>query len=310
MTHPLDAEARAFLDAVAANAPPPPESMTIEEFRQAAYAALAVAGEREPMAAVQDTEVAGAQGPLRARRYVPAEGAAGLLVYFHGGGFVRGDLETHDPLCRRLARAAECELLAIDYRLAPEHPFPAAVDDALAVVESVAADRSAPVAVGGDSSGANLAAVAALHARDAGGPALAAQVLLYPVTDATMSSPSLDELASGRMLTRAALAWMYDRYLPEGVDRADSRASPLLAEDHSGVAPAVIVTAGNDPLRDDGARYAERLIDSGVDVKHLSYEGTIHSFMLYAGALGAGLEATAAVGAALRPLLRMPRNPA
>jgi acetyl esterase len=310
VTHPLDDEAREVLDMVAANVPPPPQSLTIEEFRSAAYAALAVSGEPEEMAAVEDTEVTGAQGPLRARRYAPPGKPAGLLVYFHGGGFVRGDLETHDPLCRRLARAAQCELLAIDYRLAPEHPFPAAVDDAVAVVESVAADTAAPLAVGGDSSGGNLAAVAALHARDAGGPALVAQVLLYPVTDATMSSPSLDELATGRMLTRAALEWMYDRYLPAAVDRSDPRASPLLAEDVAGVAPAVIVTAGNDPLRDDGVRYAERLSQAGVYADHLSYGGTIHSFMLYAGALKRGVEAAADAGAALRRLLPMPRNPA
>ncbi len=170
------------------------------------------------MAAVEDVRLPGAAGELGARRYVPIGEPLGLLAYFHGGGFVRGDLETHDPLCRRLARAAECELLAVDYRLAPEHPFPAGVEDALAVVTRLAQDGAEPLAMGGDSSGGNLAAAATLRARDLGGPALAAQVLLYPVTDATMASPSLDELAEGRMLTKR-LPGMDVRPLPAARNR-------------------------------------------------------------------------------------------
>jgi acetyl esterase len=231
-------------------------------------------------------------------------------VYFHGGGFVRGDLDTHDPLCRRLANTSGCTLLAIDYRLAPEHPFPAAAEDAVAVTQWAGESWEGPLVVGGDSSGGNIAAAAAIAARDAGAPSLAAQVLLYPVTDATLRSPSMEELAEGRMLTREALAWMYDQYMPDGTDRTDPRVSVVLAESLEGVAPAVVVSAGNDPLRDDAVRYVARLEEAGVPVEHLSYGGTIHSFMLYAGVLQAGMEGARAVGASLRRLLQTARNSA
>ena len=296
---------------MAANAPPPPEAMSVDEFRRSAYAALAVSGEPEEMAAVEDVHIEAAAGRVGARRYVPLGEPEGLLVYFHGGGFVRGDLETHDPLCRRLARAAECELLARGLPARARAPLPrrrggrprgAGLHRA-----RTGAGRSPWAAT---ARGATWRRSRRCTRATAGAPALAAQVLLYPVTDATMASPSLDELAEGRMLTKAALAWMYDRYLPAGADRTDPRASPLLAERHEGVAPAVIVTAGNDPLRDDGIRYAERLEDACVYVDHLAYDGTIHSFMLYAGALPTGMEAAASVGAALRELLRTPRNSA
>ncbi len=310
MTHPIDDEARDLLNLVEANPPPPPTEVSIEEFRRLAHEALRISGEPEAMEEIDDEAVPGGGGPLRARRYRPQEAEGGLLVYFHGGGFVRGDLDTHDPLCRRLANAARCEVLAIDYRLAPEHPFPAAAEDAVAVTEWAGGSWDGPLAVGGDSSGGNIAAVAAIAARDSGSPELAAQVLLYPVTDATMSSPSMDELAAGRMLTRDSLGWMYDQYLPAGADRSDPRASVVLADSLEGVAPAVIVSAGNDPLRDDAVRYATRLEEGGVPVEHISYGGTIHSFMLYAGALQAGMEAARAVGLALRRLLQTARNSA
>ncbi len=217
---------------------------------------------------------------------------------------------THDPLCRRLANRTGCELLAIDYRLAPEHPFPAAAEDAIAVTGWALEQSTGPVAVGGDSSGGNIATVAAIHARDAGWPEIAAQLLLYPVTDATMASASLEELAEGRMLTRDVLSWMYDQYLPPGADRSDPRVSPVLAESLEGLPPTVLVTAGNDPLRDDGTRYAARLEAAGVPVEHLSYAGTIHSFMLYAGVLEAGLEGARAVGVAMARLLQTARHSA
>ena len=310
MSYPIDDEARDFLNLAEANPPPPARDVTIEEFRRLAHDALQVSGDPEPVESVADEEVPGAAGALRARRYVPAGAEDGLLVYFHGGGFVRGDLDTHDPLCRRLANSSRCQVLAIDYRLAPEYPFPAAAEDAVAVTRWAGEAQDGPLAVGGDSSGGNVAAVAAIQARDNGAPDLAAQVLLYPVTDATMGSPSMDELAEGRLLTKESLGWMYDRYLPPGVDRSDPRVSPVLAESLEGVAPAVVVTAGNDQLRDDAIRYATRLEEAGVPVEHLVYGGTIHSFMLYAGVLEAGMEGAAAVGQALARLLQTARNSA
>jgi acetyl esterase len=306
----LDPEARELLERVAASPPPPPHSIPLSEYRRAAHDLLEISGDAEPLEAVEDVEVDGPEGKLPARAYRPGSCEPGLLVLFHGGGFVRGDLDTHDPLSRRLAAAARCEVLSVAYRLAPEHPFPAAVNDAVAAVEWAAHEYDGPLAVGGDSSGGNLAAVTALAARDRGGPPLAAQLLLYPVTDAALSSPSWDELAEGRMLTRAAMEWLYERYLPDPARRTDPLASPLLASSHAGLPPAIVVTAGHDPARDDGVRYAERLEDAGVAVRHLAYPGTLHNFMLLVDALGVGLRATAEVGRELGNALRNARNSA
>jgi acetyl esterase len=312
LTEPLDDEARALIEDAAATVPAPaPGTGAIEAFRAVAHHMLRYAGEPEEVELVEGITVPGAAGELPARRYRPAGEPGGLMLFLHGGGFVRGDLDTHDPLCRRLANAGGCELVAVDYRLAPEHPFPAGLEDSLAALRWAGTEAAGrPLAVGGDSSGANFAAVAALAARDSGSPALAAQLLLYPVTDATMASPSLDELAEGRMLTRGALEWMYETYLAEGADPVDPRVSPLHAASHAGVAPAVIVSAGNDPLRDDATRYAERLERAGVPVAHIAVGGTIHSFLLYAGALQAGRAATAEVGRELGRLLQTARNSA
>ncbi len=301
----LDPEARELIAAFEADPPPPPWTVPVEQYRRAAHDSLRLAAEPLHPTLANDVTVPGGDGVLPARRYRPTDGQSeGLLVYFHGGGFVRGDLDTHDPLCRALAGAAGCTVLSVGYRRAPEHPFPAAVDDAIAATAWATGGSAGPVGVGGDSSGGNLAAVAALAARPGGGTPLAAQLLLYPVTDATMSAPSLGELAEGRMLTRAAMEWFYDQYLPDHAQRQDPRASPLLAKRHDGLAPAIVVTAGQDPVRDDGERYATRLAAAGTPVRHLRYEGMIHSFMLYAGALAAGREAIEAVGAELRRSLR------
>lgn len=304
---PLDPESRDLIAAFEASAPPPPDSVSVEEFRQGAYDTLRIAIEPPHPTVAKDVTIPGPGGAdIPARRYQPAESEAeGMLVYFHGGGFVRGDLDTHDPLCRALAGAAGCTLISVAYRRAPEHPFPAAVEDALAAAAWATGGSAGPVAVGGDSSGGNLAAVAALETSG-----LAAQLLLYPVTDATMSAPSLDELAEGRMLTRASMQWYYDQYLPNRAQRTDPRASPLLAPDHAGLAPAIVVTAGQDPVRDDGERYALKLEASGTPVSHLRYPGTVHSFMLYAGALAAGREGIEAVGAQLQRIFRKGGNPA
>ena len=307
---PLDDDARALLERVAENPPPAPGSVPVSEFRQAARKLLGISGEPEPMAAVEELDVGGGGGELPARLYRPDPLEGGLLVFLHGGGYVRGDLETHDPLCRRLAAAAGCEVLSVDYRLAPEHPFPAAADDADTALDWAAREHDGPLAVGGDSSGGGMAAVAAIAARDRGGPPLAAQVLLYPNTDATLSSPSVEEMGEGRMLTRAALDWVFGQYLPDPALRSDPRVSPLFADSHAGLPRAIIVTAGHDPVRDDGVRYVERLKAAAVPVSHLSYLGTIHNVMLFVDALAVGLEATAEVGRELRSALRNARNPA
>lgn len=302
---PLDDEARELIATLEAHPPGPPGTVPVEDFRRAALDLLRFAAEPPWPTLAKDIAIPGPAGDMPARRYRPTDGEPeGLLVYFHGGGFVRGDLDTHDPLCRALAGTASATVLSVAYRRAPEHPFPAAVEDAIAATAWATGGSAGPVAVGGDSSGGNLAAVAALAARDGGGTPLAAQLLLYPVTDATMSAPSLDELGEGRMLTRAMMEWFYDQYLPDPAQRDHPRASPLLAQRHDGLPPAIVVTAGQDPVRDDGERYAARLQQAGTPVHHLRYPGTIHSFILYAGALERGRQGIEAVGAELRRTLR------
>ena len=213
------------------------------------------------------------------------------VVYYHGGGWVTGDLDTHDASCRMLAAAARCVVVAVDYRLAPEHPFPAAVDDALAAYAWVQRNAGAlgvdprQVGVMGDSAGGNLAAVVALEARAGGGPVAddvlppVVQGLIYPALDARLDSESVRTLGEGFFLTLASMEHFRELYLPDASDWTTGRASPLLAEDHRGVAPALVVTAGFDPLRDDGSRYAEVLRTAGVEVEYRCYDDQVHGFL-------------------------------
>ena len=257
---------------------------------------------------VDDRTVAGAAGPLPARLYVPhgAETPGPLLVYYHGGGWVEGSVATHDPSCRLLAHLAGVRVLAVDYRLAPEHPFPAAADDALAAYRH-ARDRAAElgaeparIAVGGDSAGGNLAAVTALALR--GTPESPAfQLLIYPGLDMTAKHPSRLRLGAGFVLTEESMTWYEDQYAPDRDGRADPRVSPLRAPDLAGVAPAHIATALADPLRDEGEEYAARLRAAGVPValyRHPQIHGFfsltamrsgLHGLTLIAGALRQGL---------------------
>ncbi|MHA6801998.1 alpha/beta hydrolase [Salinifilum ghardaiensis] len=231
-------------------------------------------------------------GPLPARLYRPREvtGTGPLLVFYHGGGWVIGDLDTHDDLCRFLAKHVGIRVLSVDYRLAPEHPFPAAYDDALAAyrfaVEQAAelgTTRDA-IAVGGDSAGGNLAAAVALHAPGAGLPHPRMQFLLYPAVDATERRASRQMFAEGFLLTDADMDWFMDSYVPAEQQRKDPRLSVLLAEDLGGLAPAYVVTAGFDPLRDEGEAYVERLTEAGVSVVHRRFDDLIHGFATLRGA--------------------------
>jgi acetyl esterase len=244
-----------------------------------------------PVGAVTDRTIPGPDSdreiPLRV--YEPeteAEGPRPAFVYFHGGGWVLGDLETHDELCRVLCRETGAVVVAVDYRLAPEHPFPAPVEDCYAALSWVADGHDdlgtdGRLVVGGDSAGGNLAAVAALLARDRGTPAVDHQVLIYPATAADFSRASYRENGEGYGLTRAEMQWFHDRYLGTAYDVHDRNpyAWPEEAADLSGVAPATVVTAEYDPLRDDGLRYAERLEAAGVDVRLENYDGVIHGFV-------------------------------
>lgn len=216
------------------------------------------------------------------------------LVYFHGGGWTIGDLDTHDILCRQLSNGAHCEVFSVEYRLAPESPFPAAVDDCIAATEFVSKySKSGRIAVGGDSAGGNLAAVVALHARDAGGPQLCHQLLIYPATDQSMETGSIERNGRDYLLTRPLMERFRANYLPRAADYADWRASPALASSHAGLPPAFVLTAGFDPLLDEGRQYAELLARAGVAVAYRDYPDMIHGFILMGGALDTATQAVA-----------------
>jgi acetyl esterase len=265
--------------------------MGVEEARDSARHEANITGSRPPipMAQVEKLEMPGHGGPIPARLYVPAnvagDAAAPLLLYFHGGGWVIGDLDTHDGTCRFLAAAAGATVLAVDYRLAPEHPFPAAVEDAWAAFAWAAANGTrlgidpARIAVGGDSAGGNLAAVVSLLARAGGGAMPAMQLLIYPPTDAAAELPSRRLFAEGFLLTKRDMDLFEQAYLPPGCDAADPRASILLAPDLRGLPPAYVATAGFDPLRDEAEAYALRMREAGVRVALRRHPGLTHNFV-------------------------------
>jgi acetyl esterase len=285
---PLDPDAQTLLDMVKEANRPAFETVTPAEARVAFMAARPVlAPEPMPVAELRDLAIPGAAGPIPGRLYRPsAGGALPALVFFHGGGWVVGNVESHDTVCRHLAVRAGCVVVSVDYRLAPEHKFPAAVDDCVTATEWVAANAASlgvdakRLAVGGDSAGGNLAAVVSLVARDHGTPRLAYQLLIYPALDATMAQPSIARFAEGYLLTRATMRWFYDQYLRTPADAADWRVSPLAAPDLGGVAPALVLTAGYDPLCDEGDAYAARLAAAGVAVTHRRVAEQIHGFAM------------------------------
>ena len=239
------------------------------------------------------------------RVYRPVAGEVmPALVYFHGGGWTIGDVDTHDALCRQLALGARCVVFSVDYRLAPEHPFPAAVADCFAATRYVAehADelKVRAIAVGGDSAGGNLAAVVSLLARDAGAPAIAFQLLVYPATDQRCATPSHERNAEGYLLTRDAIQYFRRHYLPHERDWSDWQASPLLAKSHADLPPALVLTAGYDPLIDEGRAYADKLRAAGVAVDYREYADMVHGFVLFGGVLDTANTAVADCCAALR----------
>jgi acetyl esterase len=249
--------------------------------------AAAAAGPRQSQPAVNDLSIPGPAGAIPARFYEPpGQGLEKrpLIVYFHGGGWTIGDLDTSDGVCRFLALNVPATVLSVEYRLAPEHPFPAAVEDALAAFQWAAVDNSRlgvdpdRVAVAGDSAGGNLAAAVSLLARDADGPTPAMQALIYPVTDAVGGQQSRDTFAKGFLLAKADMDWFEHHYLPAGTDQADPRVSVLRAGDLSGLPPAYVATAGFDPLRDEGETYAARMQAAGVTVALRRHPGLIHGF--------------------------------
>ncbi|SFC87175.1 acetyl esterase [Nocardioides terrae] len=283
----LDPELAALLGFLADSGQPPMSEQTAAQAR-AGFRALSVdlrdASLLPVLESVRDVTVPGGAGDLAARVYRPRAGELPTIVFFHGGGWVIGDLDTHDLTCRTLARDADAVVVSVDYRLAPEHPFPAAVDDAEAATRWVAENAADPsaglggsavVAVGGDSAGGNLAAIVAQTFRDEGRP-LGAQLLLYPATDLVTEHASLVENAEGYFLDAPSIAWFFEQYVGSA-DPTDPRLSPALG-DLAGLAPAVVAVAQFDPLRDAGTAYARDLEAAGVPVELHSFPGLIHGF--------------------------------
>ena len=284
---PVDPQIAGLLEFLGASGAPPMHEGTPEQAREA-FRALAVGGRPAesvvPVDTVQQIAIPGPAGDIPARVYRPGtDGELATVVLFHGGGWVIGDLDTHDNMARSICRDCDAVVVSVDYRLAPEARFPAAVDDALAATRWVGehlADfgASRKLAVAGDSAGGNLAAVVAQQVRDAGGPALTAQLLVYPATDVPGEYASRQENGEGYFLDVAAMEWFVAHYAPDHALHTDPRLSPLQAPSLTGLPPAVVVTAEYDPLRDEGAAYATALETAGVRVDHRQFDGMIHGF--------------------------------
>jgi acetyl esterase/lipase len=310
---PLDPHARRFLDLIAAGGAQDVARMSPREMRLGFFRLSQLVGAKdEPIGRIEDRTLAGPAGPLPIRVYTPL-GAADEelpgLVYFHGGGGVFGSIETHDGLCRMLANASECRVLSVEYRLAPEHAFPAAFDDSCAAVTEVfehAAGlglRANRIAVGGDSAGAALAAAVCQRAKLENGPSIALQFLLCPALDIGTESESRRAFAAGYFLDKATIDWTLKHYCPETLDPADPRLSPLRAADVSRQPPAHVHTAEFDPLLCEGRTYADRLERAGVDVRYTCHAGMIHHFYGMADAIPYARVAIAEIGADIKRAL-------
>ncbi len=300
---PLHPQAQAFMDAIRAEGAPPLDELSVEEARARPAELRELIAPGPDVAAVEDVDIETPAGTVGGRLYEPVLDPPATVVYYHGGGWVIGDLESHDPVCRSLAVASGCRLLSVDYRLAPEHPFPAAADDAYAsfVWATRELARGGPVVVAGDSAGGNLAAVTALRARDEGGPPIALQVLVYPVTDHDYTTPSYERYGdAGLLLGKREMIWFWDHYAPHEQQWTSPYASPLRAPDLSGLPPAYVVVAEYDPLRDEVLAYAAKLEAAGVPVTVRRFDDQPHAFFGLVGLIEAADEAVAEVAAAIR----------
>lgn len=281
---PLHPQCRAFLDQFAALNIPPLDQLPLGQIRQLS---VPIPGEPEPVRSLEDRTIDGPNGDIPIRVYQPEGKPAPrpAIVFFHGGGWVMGNLDLYDSLCQSFAKAGDCVVVSVDYRLAPEHRFPAGVEDSFAATCWVAehADELGidhrRIAVCGDSAGGNLAAAVCLMARDERAVDIAAQILIYPITDDDFDRPSYLEFAEGYMLTRQSMQWFFQQYLEQPDQAADIRCSPLKADLLAGLPPALVITAEYDVLRDEGEVYAVRLRQAGVPVTLQRYAGMIHGFL-------------------------------
>ena len=308
---PLNGDARNVLDAMAASGNPPLESLPTEHARVGlAMGFAALQGPKTELPEVRDLKAPGPAGEIPLRLYRPSEGASlPAVIYFHGGGFVLGDIETHDSTCRLLSQASGCIVISVDYRLGPENRFPAAPEDCFAATQWIAAHAGSlgidakRIAVSGDSAGGNLAAVVALMARDAKGPAITHQMLLYPVTGWDMTTDSYRNNGEGYFLTTSLMAWFGANYVRSEADVKDWRCSPLLAPSLAGLPSATVIVLGYDPLRDEGVAYAKALQAAGVETELVEYAGQIHGFISMDGAVAEARTAIQAIGDKLKRVL-------
>ena len=310
----LDPDAAFVFKAFQEAGRPAYETLSPEEAREYYRQARFVSNPEPPeLKSVAPHAIPAPHGSIPGRIYTPnklrqTDSLAPCLVFFHGGGWVIGDLDTHDVVCRKLADEGQLIVISIDYRRAPEHKFPAAVDDAIAATAWIATHAkelgidAARLLVGGDSAGGNLATVVAIAARDGNGPAISGQVLIYPATDFTMAHPSHSEPETSILLTHSVIRWFRDHYLNGTADVRDWRASPALAKTLVGLPPAYVLTAGADPLRDEGDDYARRLEQAGVAVTHRTFPGQFHGFFTMGKLLQQANVAASEIGAWLSAL--------
>ena len=301
----LHPQAKAFLDGMEASGAPPINQMTPEEARAASGMLTELIGAGPEVATVEDFAIRTSGGEIGARRYVPDDPTA-TIFWIHGGGWVICDLETHDAVCRLLAVSSGCRVISVNYRRAPEHPFPAPLEDCWDALRAVADQHGdAPLIIAGDSAGGNMSAACTLRARHQGGPELLLQVLVCPVVDHDMTNASYRDRGSGPdlFLTAEDMVWFWSHYVPDPAARSVPDASPLRAEDLSNLPPAIVITAEHDPLRDEGIAYVQRLEAAGVPVTHRHHEDQFHDFFSFVNLIGAGNEAVEQVGEEIRTLL-------
>ena len=310
----LDPDAAAVFRAFQEAGRPPYETVSPAEARELYLKGRFVSNPEPPeLASVEPLTIPSPAGSIPARIYTPTRlrklnGLAPGLVFFHGGGWVIGDLDSHDVVCRKLADEGELMVVSVDYRLAPEHKFPAAVDDAIASTKWIAENAkqfgidASRLMVGGDSAGGNLAAVVAISARDGNGPDIAGQLLIYPAIDFAMTHPSHKEPETSILLTHSVIRWFSDHYLNGAADVHDWRASPARAKTLIGLPPAYVLTAGADPLRDEGDEYARRLKEAGVAVTHRTFPGQFHGFFTMGKLLQQANVAAGEIGVWLKAL--------
>jgi acetyl esterase len=299
----LHPQAQGLLDAMAAEGGPPLTEQTVEEARGITAGFREMIGPGPEVASVRDIAIPGRAGDIGARVYEPSADPPATVLFYHGGGWVLGTLDDSDAVCRALAVESGARVVSVDYRLAPEHRFPAAADDCYDALVWAAENLASgtPLVVSGDSAGGNLAAVTALRARDEGGPAIALQVLVYPVVDHDFTTGSYEAYAdAGLILNKPEMIWFWDHYVPDEAERSNPYASPLLAADHSGLPPAYLVIAEHDPLRDEGFAYAAKLEAAGVPVTIRHHDDQLHIFFSMVNIMESATEAVAGIAEAIR----------